>query len=87
MVGVSDDLVMSGPIPLSSLHEQSGSTALYMASQNGHVSVVELLLQKYADVSICTKVWTVHYFASFWPRTEKILHVNQTYNSLHSMYA
>ena len=39
-----------------SLHEQDGATALYMASQEGHVAVVELLLQEYADVSICEEV-------------------------------
>ena len=37
-------------------HEQDGSTALYMASQEGHVAEVELLLQEHADVSICSKV-------------------------------
>ena len=37
---------------------QDGETALYIASDKGHVAVVELLLQKHANVSICTKVYT-----------------------------
>ena len=42
--------------PLSSLHEQDGGTALLLASQGGHVEVVELLLQEHADASICHEV-------------------------------
>ena len=39
-----------------SLHAQDGRTALYLASQEGHVAVVELLLQEHADVHIRPKV-------------------------------
>ena len=35
---------------------QDGVTALYLASQEGHVTVVRLLLGKGADFNICDKV-------------------------------
>ena len=35
---------------------QKGVTALYFASQEGHVRVVRLLLEKGAAVNICNKV-------------------------------
>ena len=40
------------------LHVQDGETALYIASKNGHVAIVNFLLQDIqADVRICQKVW------------------------------
>ena len=35
---------------------QNGGTALKKASQEGHVTVVRLLLEKGADANICNKV-------------------------------
>ena len=35
---------------------QSGQTPLYMASLNGHLPVVQLLLRRRANVSLCKKV-------------------------------
>ena len=41
-------------MPLSSV--QAGETPLFYASLNGHVAVVQLLLQNNADISICKEV-------------------------------
>ena len=41
---------------VSMVTTQEGVTALYSASQEGHVTVVRLLLEKGADVNICKKV-------------------------------
>ena len=38
------------------IHVQGGRTILYISCWKGHVAVVQLLLQKHADVSICRKV-------------------------------
>ena len=35
---------------------QNGGTALKKASQEGHVTIVRLLLEKGADANICNKV-------------------------------
>ena len=35
---------------------QEGATALHIASQEGYVTIVRLLLEKGADVNICSKV-------------------------------
>lgn len=42
---------------------QGGRTALYFASKQGHVTIVRLLLEAYADISICRKVCKLH---SWW---------------------
>ena len=41
---------------VSMLMTQNGVTALKLVSQEGHVTVVRLLLEKGADVNICNKV-------------------------------
>ena len=38
---------------------QDGRTALYQASKNGRLVVLQLLLQRHADVSICAEVQTL----------------------------
>ena len=49
---------------LARLHYvQFGRTALYSASRNGHLEVVQLLLQWNADVNICDEVCTCTYTA------------------------
>ena len=54
------DVYMEGSVhyPRVFLHIQDGETALYIASKNGHVAIVNFLLQDIqADVRICQKVW------------------------------
>ena len=41
---------------VSMVMTQDGRTALYFASQEGHVTAVRLLLENGADVNICNKV-------------------------------
>ena len=41
---------------VSMVMTQEGLTALHFASQEGHVTIVRLLLEKGADVNICNKV-------------------------------
>ena len=38
---------------------QNGHTALFLSSLKGQVAVVQLLMQRHADVSICSEVWTI----------------------------
>ena len=39
------------------IHVQDGRTALFIAGGKGHMEVMQLLLQKHADVSISTTVY------------------------------
>ena len=39
---------------------QNGETALYIASWKGHMEVVQLVLQKHADVSISKTVYYMY---------------------------
>ena len=49
---------------------QDGRTALLFASGNGRLPVVQLLLQKDADLSLCKKVWSVtHCVCLLWSST------------------
>ena len=37
---------------------QDGQTPLYIAIRKGHAAVMKILLKKYADIALCTKVYT-----------------------------
>ena len=47
---------MTSGLSCSPLHVQDGQTALYIASDNGHDHIVELLLRREANVNHQTKV-------------------------------
>ena len=51
---VYNDVISLSMVPM--VTTQEGVTALFFASQEGHVTVVKLLLEKGADVNITTKV-------------------------------
>ena len=38
------------------MYLQDGNTALYLASQESHLEVVQLVFEKGADINICMKV-------------------------------
>ena len=45
---------------------QSGQTPVYSASSKGHTAVVQLLIKKGADISICDEVLYSYYTLSSW---------------------
>ena len=49
-------VVHDSGLSCSSLHVQTGQTALYIASLEGHDQIVELLLRREADVNHQIKV-------------------------------
>ena len=61
-------------ISLVLIHVQTGQTALFIASRNGHDKIVELLLKKEADVNHQMKVRSL---ASAFLHEEFLLNINK----------
>ena len=49
------------------IHVQDGQTALYIASWRGHMEVMQLLLQKHADIRISKRVYHFLHTAYYTP--------------------